>query len=58
MEKYIVNCTKIYNGFIEVEAESKEDALELANEKLGDNSEECNWSFGEMTVDYADAVID
>ena len=28
--KYIVNCTKIYNGCMEVEAESSEEAVEWA----------------------------
>ena len=50
MKKYIVTCTKIYNGTIEVEAENKEEALEIADENLDD----ADWVFGEATADYAE----
>lgn len=54
MKKYIVTCTRIYNGSIEVEAESEEQALEIAKEY---QSEQINWSFGEETVDYAEEAV-
>lgn len=54
MEKYIVTCTKIYNGTIEVEAENKEEALEIADENLDD----VDWVFGEATADYAEEATD
>lgn len=53
MKKYIVTCTKIYNGTIEVEAENKEEALEIADENLDD----VDWVFGEATADYAEEAV-
>lgn len=48
--KYIVDCTKIYNGTLEVEAESKQEALAYAEQHL----DEVDWEFGEATADYAE----
>lgn len=50
--KYIVYCTKIFNGTIEVEAESKEEAICIAEE----NMDEVNWEFGEKTADFAEEI--
>ena len=47
---YQVTCTRIYNGQLEVEAESKEEALRIAEERLSD----VDWDFGEETCDYAE----
>ena len=52
MKKYIVTCTMIHNATIEVEANDKEQAFELAQNKL--DSDEVNWIFGEKTIDYVE----
>ena|GEM_PF-5961837 len=52
--KYIVNCTKIYNGCMEVEAESSEEAVRWAQEHINKLDDEGNWSFGEATADFAE----
>lgn len=52
MKKYIVNCTRIYNGTIEVEADSKDDAIAIAQERI----DEVCWEYGESTADYADEI--
>lgn len=54
--KYIVYCTKIYNGCMEVEAKSSEEAVEWAQEHISQLDDECNWFFGEATADYADMI--
>lgn len=54
--KYIVNCTKIYNGCMEVEAKSSEEAVEWTQEHISQLDDECNWFFGEATADYADMI--
>lgn len=52
MKKFEVTCTRIYNGSIMVEAESADEAVSIAQEKLDD----VDWQFGEQTADYADEV--
>ena len=52
--KYIVNCTKIYNGCLEVEANSSDEAMEWAQEHINILDDEDNWFFGETTVDFAE----
>ncbi len=48
--RYMVICTKVYNGTMEVEAESKEQALGIAQE----NIENAEWQLGEATADYVE----
>lgn len=48
--KYIVSCTKISNGTLEIEANSKEEAIEYAKKHI----DEVIWIFGEATADYAE----
>lgn len=50
---YEVICTRIYNGRIEVEAESAAAAMDYAKEHRG----EIDWNFGEETIDYAEKII-
>lgn len=50
---YEVICTRIYNGRIEVEAESADAAMDYAKEHRG----EIDWNFGEETIDYAEKII-
>lgn len=50
--KYIVTCTCIYNGFIEVDANDQKEAVSMAQERL----DEVNWVFGEQTADYAEEI--
>lgn len=50
MAKYIVTCTKIFNGTIEVDADSANEAMQMAEEKR----DEISWQFGEETIDYAE----
>ena len=50
--KYVVTCTCIYNGFIEVDANDREEAVRMARERL----DEVDWVFGEQTVDYAEEI--
>ncbi len=47
--KYEVTCTRIYNGSLEVEAESADAALAIARERL----DEVEFEYGETTADYA-----
>jgi hypothetical protein len=54
--KYIVYCTKIYNGSVEVDADCKEDALDIAEQSINDGKVE--WEFGEATADYAEEDLD
>ena len=49
---YGVTCTRIYNAYMEVEAESAHEARLMANERL----EEVDWEFGEQTADYAEEI--
>jgi len=48
-KKYEVTCTRIYNGSLEVEAESADAALAIARERL----DEVEFEYGETTADYA-----
>jgi hypothetical protein len=54
MRKFLVTCTKIYNGTMFVDAENNEEALEIAQNKLNENVDCINWDFGEATADIAD----
>ena len=61
--KYLVDCTVIYNGTMEVEADNMSDALDIASEELNNNNlsgfpdyvevGDATFSFGEATADYA-----
>lgn len=63
MSKFFVECTVIYNGSMEVEADDEQEALELADEMLsGENLDGfpdevtvCDgmFRFGEATADNA-----
>ena len=66
MSKFSVDCTVIYNGLIEVEADDEQKALELVDEMLAgenldgfpDEVSVCDgvFRFGEATADYADEI--
>lgn len=66
MNKFLVDCTVIYNGSIEVEADNEQEALERVDEMLaGENLDGfpdevtvCDgcFRFGEATADYADEL--
>jgi hypothetical protein len=43
----------MYNGTIEVEAESEEQALDIAQE----NIDNVNWELGEKTADFAEVAL-
>lgn len=68
MKKYLVQCTMIYNGNCEVEAETEHDALEYVQEQLcsGDSDDFPNtgkfgiveFTFGEATADYVEDTAD
>jgi hypothetical protein len=49
-KNYCVTCTQIHNGYLYVQAESKEEACTIAQERL----DEVDWEFGEQTADYAE----
>lgn len=55
MAKFYVQCTMIYNGTMEVDADSKDEALNIASDKLAEDINCVGWNFGEATADYADA---
>lgn len=50
--KYKVTCTRISNGYVEVDAESADAAMEYVSE----HRDEIGWGFGEETIDYAEPV--
>ena len=50
--KYEVICTRIYNGWLQVEAESADVAKKYADE----HPDEIDWNFGEETIDYAEEI--
>ena len=52
--KYGVTLTRIYNGYIEVDADSADEAVAIAGEHL----EEANFELGETTADYAEELMD
>jgi len=58
MTKFLVTCTKIYNGTMFVDAENNEEALDIAQNKLNENVDCINWDFGEATADIADEEED
>ena len=67
-KKYGITCTMIYNGYMEIEANSEEEALDLAQESLCNHFRDdfpddgrfglADFSFGEATADYADEIIE
>jgi len=52
MAKYCVTCTQIHNGYLYLEADSKDEACAIASERL----DEVEWELGEQTADYAEEV--
>ena len=52
--KYYVSCTKIYNGGVEVDAKSEEEAFAIAERKIDNN--EVDWQLGEITADYVEEL--
>lgn len=64
--KYYVECTMIYNGKMEVEANNAEEALRIAQENLsGEIADDfpdsgrfgkAEFDFGEATADYAEPM--
>ena len=66
MKRFDVTCTMIYNGHVEIEAESKDQALKKASEMLDSriNNDfpgegtfgKVDFIFGEATADYADEI--
>ena len=66
MAKYLVSCTVIYNGTIEVEANDEQQAIDKVDNMLcGENLDgfpdevtvcDGNFVFGEATADYADEL--
>ncbi|MBO4541922.1 MAG: hypothetical protein J5725_01940 [Bacteroidales bacterium] len=52
--EYVVQCTKILNGSMVVEAESESEALEIVQDKLNNDVDCVDWDFGEATADYAE----
>lgn len=60
---YLVECTVVYNGTMEVEAENEQEAIDkVSNELGGDNLDgfpnevtvgDAIFMFGEATADYA-----
>ena len=52
--EYIVVCTKIYNGTLLVDADSKEEALKKAQDIICEDDEKVSWEFGESTADYVE----
>ena len=55
MAKFIVYCTQIYNGTIEVEAENEDEAVRIVQQEKLD---EVDFDFGEATADFADEITD
>lgn len=53
MKKYGISLTKIYNGYIEVMADSEEDALKKAEESLDTYDD---WTYGETTADFVEEI--
>lgn len=55
-KRYYVNLTMIYNGSVEVEATSADEAIAYVNENMSTLAPDDSFSFGEKTVDYADLI--
>lgn len=63
-KKFNVTCTLIYNGNVEIEANTAEEALSKARTNFGRNTDtnipcalyagDAQFEFGEMTADYAE----
>ena len=63
-KKFNVTCTLIYNGNVEIEANTAEEALSKARTNFGRNADtnipcalyagDAQFEFGEMTADYAE----
>lgn len=51
-----VTLTMIWNATIEVEAESAEQAIQHVQNNLDELAPDSIFSFGEITVDYAEPV--
>ena len=54
MKTYIVHCVKVYNGSIEVNAESAEEATQKVQDDMLDN---VNFYHGEAYADFAEEKI-
>lgn len=54
--KYVVNCTQIYNGQVEVEADSEEEALEKGQDMIREGL--VDFQFGEATADFVEPIND
>ena len=62
MKRYVVECTVVYNGSIEVEADNEQEAIEKASNELGGKNldsfpnevtaGDATFMFGEATADY------
>ena len=51
---YHVICTMIYNGSKDVEADSKQEAMDKVFDMLNEDINSVHFEFGEATVDYAE----
>jgi len=58
MANYIVYCTKIYNGSVEVEAESESAAMAKVEEMWRNGEYPVDFEFGEKTTDYAELATE
>lgn len=56
MKKFYVSCTQIWNGAMEVEANSKDEAINIVQGRLEMDDDCINWNFGEATADYAEEI--
>ena len=52
--KYGVTCTRIYNGYVEVEAKNEEEAFAIADKLIADGK--VDFHYGETTADYVDEL--
>lgn len=64
-KKFGITMTMIYNGYVEIEAETEDEALDLAEELLNKEGGDVDkapykigehFSFGEATCDAADEI--
>ncbi len=58
MSKFIVSCTKIYNGTLTVNARTAEEAMQYGQDILCKNEDAPDWVFGEATADFAELTED